>query len=610
MATVKTHHNQSAKEVQNYLIDKRERDELTTEHLCFLEDVTKDFTSVQKMHNTKGNNAIHLIQSWSPAESKTLTPEKIHEMGLELANRFASGHQYVVQTHTDQPHHHNHILLNPVNLETGKRIQNRLGHLETLRNINDDIARENGLSVLPRQDKLRRPGPSEHVQRINKFRGRSYIVDLVNKGDFARHHATNYDEYVSLLNAFDINVRIEPQNITYFYPGREHGKRGKRLGPALDKPGLEAKFQSNLEKYQTSPDLKKTLSELVALNRNVPEAGKTQEPITKPAAPLVSSRSEGITQPRSEELLQSLIPIEEIHKAKMQSILGYCQREKIDLTRNEQGQTVLTGREYVEVSDYSWTNHKNKTRGNAIDFVAHHRQTGYLNAVSILTQNPRLMLLEQHLGELKRPYQSFHVPRGEEAPRSQALGDLVKLLSHPKEHPVYNELFKRQGVHVAKSHSIFLYPESNPTGYLEYALDQHGNYKTIKRHGDISAPLYQRRGQSDELQLFVDPKMFLRKHPDIYLSKSKQGSVLALLEPSLPLVHQAVSRQNIKRVRLVSDSYAAKDPKFLQFKNELTQSLDPFSIDVSMAWEPSPELFKESRGRELDLSREIPFHGI
>lgn len=175
-------------------------------------------------------------------------------MGVELVNRFAPGHQYVVQTHTDQPHAHNHILINPVSIETGKRIQNKLGHIETLRNINDEIARERGLSVLPPQEKLRRPGPNEHVRRINQYRGRSYIVDMASKAHFAREHATGYEEYAAILSAFDVQVRIEPKNITYFYPGKEHGKRGRNLDPRLDKPALEQKFAANRARLVASPE--------------------------------------------------------------------------------------------------------------------------------------------------------------------------------------------------------------------------------------------------------------------------------------------------------------------------------------------------------------------
>lgn len=119
-------------------------------------------------------------------ESKTLTPDRVHGIGVELANRFAPGHQFVVQTHSDQAHLHNHIVINPVSLETGKRIQNKLENIRIVRGMNDDICRSYGLEVLPPQDKLTRPGPNEKARRIQNYRGKSYIIDLANKAERLR----------------------------------------------------------------------------------------------------------------------------------------------------------------------------------------------------------------------------------------------------------------------------------------------------------------------------------------------------------------------------------------------------------------------------------------
>jgi Restriction endonuclease len=206
----------------------------------------------------------------------------------------------------------------------------------------------NGLSVLPKQDKLRRPGPNEHALRIESHRGRSYVVDLSNKASFARHHSTSYEEYGAYLKNFDIDIRVEPQNITYFYPGRTHGKRGKRLKPELDKPGLEEKFAENQERLRNSPELQKTVSQIASRNL---------------ALPIEETR---------EHVSTGLIPIEEIQLAKLKSIPAYCEKEKIKLLTDEQGKRVIAGREFVEVSEYGWFNHRNKTRGNMIDFVVNH----------------------------------------------------------------------------------------------------------------------------------------------------------------------------------------------------------------------------------------------
>lgn len=352
MATVKILYNQTAKHLERYLLEHQAQAlaEGTfvpqTEHLVFLEGMTQEFAQVQAQLNTRsGNGALHLVQSWKPQESQLLSPAQIHGMGVALAQRFAPGHQFVIQTHTDQPHHHNHIVINPVHFETGKRIQNKLENVHALRDLNDVIAREHGLSVLPPQASLKRPGPNEKAQRIEAYRGKSYIVDLTQKAHFARAHAANFEQYLELLSGFNIEARIENQTITYFYPGRAVGKRGKNLAPELDKAGLEKKFAD----HRTPKPL-------------APQVGESK---------LSSSSASSLS-------FESLIPLEEIQKAKAHSILQYCRKEKIALVEQVQDgerKRVLKGREHVELFEYHWINHKNKTQGTVIDFVANHQKS-------------------------------------------------------------------------------------------------------------------------------------------------------------------------------------------------------------------------------------------
>src|SRR5699024_12624038 len=62
----------------------------------------------------------HVIQSLKPDE---LTPEKANQVGLELAKKLAPNHEVAVYTHDDTNHVHNHIVINSVNFETGKKYQ-------------------------------------------------------------------------------------------------------------------------------------------------------------------------------------------------------------------------------------------------------------------------------------------------------------------------------------------------------------------------------------------------------------------------------------------------------------------------------------------------------
>lgn len=576
---VKILRNNDASKLEKYLINKLAMEGPTTEHSCDLDGMTKEFKGVQNDFNSKGNNAIHLIQSLSPKESKILTKDQVHELGIKLAERFAPGHQYVVQTHTKEEHAHNHIVINPVHMETGKRIQNKLEYIPIVRGFNDQIAKEHGLEVLPPQEKIRNQGPKEISKRIDTYRGKSYILDLASKAEFARTHATNYDQYVAVLNSFDIQVRIEPQNITYFYPGKNHGKRGKNLSPKLDKEGLENTFSRNRERAQ--------------------QLGID----SKPASALVSKRAEEITKPRPSELEQSLIPIEELNRAKTGNILRYCEKSKIKLTQDEKGATVLKGRPYVEVSDHTWINHRNKTRGNIIDFVSSHHQVGYLKAVSIINDNPNLLLLESLSKSPSARYQSFYVPKEEAAPRAEAIAQLSKLIGHQHSNPVYGELFRRQCVHVNKSGAIRFFAEKEPSGYLEFTPVQ-GSYKT-KKEGSLSTPLIQKKSQNGRLIISTDPVETLKRRPEMIAgSRNTREGLVILMEPSVDAAKKAIATQrNIKNVKIMSDS---REPGILQFFNELKSALNPFSIETELVWHRDlPRSKPEPPNHEIGLTRDL-----
>ncbi|CAM6053771.1 unnamed protein product [Sphagnum tenellum] len=404
MATVKILYGKTADRLENYL-KEREQDHqeigckvITTEHSCFLNGMASEFKQVQADCGSEGNDALHIIQSWSPEESKQLTAEQVNVMGMEMVQKFSEGHQFIIQTHTDEAHFHNHIIVNPVHMETGKRIQNKRKNLYQLRDINDDIARAHGLSVLPKQPKLKRSGPSEKVRRIEAYRGKSYIIDLGKKAQFARSYATGMDDYCSILSGFNISTRVENKNITYFYPGRNVGKRGRNLSHELDLEGLEKKFLENRTRIQSEPNFRKLVEQV---------KGSYSPPYKSGVPPSKESR------PSKEDELR-IIPPDALKHAKQQSILKYCSESKIELSQTKDGRKVIAGREHLEVSDYLWINHKNKTRGNVIDFVSTHRNCSLMDAISHLTgkTEDEAKLLE---GDVRRDLALGNDPRPLEA---------------------------------------------------------------------------------------------------------------------------------------------------------------------------------------------------
>src|SRR5699024_4541845 len=79
-----------------------------------------------------------------------VTPEKANQVGLELAKKLAPNHEVAVYTHDDTNHVHNHIVINSVNFETGKKYQAhgkeaKIGRASCREKVIIRVTREDGI---------------------------------------------------------------------------------------------------------------------------------------------------------------------------------------------------------------------------------------------------------------------------------------------------------------------------------------------------------------------------------------------------------------------------------------------------------------------------------
>ncbi len=103
--------------------------------------------------------AYHLRQSFVPGE---ITPEEANRIGCELAKRFTNGnHAFIVCTHIDKHHIHNHIIWNSTSLDCTRKFRNFWGSTRAVRRLNDTLCIENGLSIVE--------NPKRHGKSYNKW---------------------------------------------------------------------------------------------------------------------------------------------------------------------------------------------------------------------------------------------------------------------------------------------------------------------------------------------------------------------------------------------------------------------------------------------------------
>mgnify|MGYP000490088785 CR=1 FL=1 len=133
---------------------KTENGILVTSYGCTPQTAEAEFMLMRREYLTitgrrRGKDdvlAYHLRQSFKPGE---ITPEEANRLGCELAQRFTKGnHAYIVCTHIDKAHVHNHIIWNSTALDEQRKFRNFWGSTRAVRRLNDTICIENGYSIV------------------------------------------------------------------------------------------------------------------------------------------------------------------------------------------------------------------------------------------------------------------------------------------------------------------------------------------------------------------------------------------------------------------------------------------------------------------------------
>jgi len=608
MSVVKIMFVKHAKNLLRYVTDGRDGNDPVEAYNCSPNTASEDFDVIANLHHGLGDiSAIHIVQSWNEDESKKVMPEEFNVMGKQMVETKFPGHAYLVVTHTNTGRTHNHIIVSPWHSESGKKIENKKRHLYELRSINDTICKERGLSVINGKAKDRAARMPDKAQRVMRFNSRSWLADLSQKADFGRAYATSYDEYVGILSEFGIKTRVEEKNITYFYPGKDRGKRGNKLGRVYDKHELEKQFRANDLKFTAIPGLKDKIRQTIGTGGDV--KGKlsalpntTYFPGHKDYSRF-THESRSCTQkvlPHQRDLLASMIPIEELRKARMSNIPKYCKERNIPLVQRPDGKTVLKGREFVEISEFSWRNTRNRTEGSLIEFVAAHQNLSILQAVAKINYHPRLLLLEKHFGEVGRKFTSFYVPKPQQAHNETGIQKALSLFTaHGLDRRHLAHGLRSELVHIDKSGLIRIFGKDDEHGALEFF--QNGDCKWQRQtRGNVSKPFFSKSSKDRSARIYVDPLLFLKHHGSNALSSAKHSQdVLCLLEPNSRLVDQFITGNRfLANITFVTSADSKEHPIEIDFFNNLKSHCHSHGIKVD-----HNDKLDLGRGRGIDFSR-------
>ena len=247
MATTKISATKSTSRAINYA-EKRAEEKSGLN--CDIDYAKSSFKATRELYGKTGGNEGHvIIQSFKPGE---VTPEQCNQLGLALAEKFAPNHQVAVYTHNDTDHVHNHIVINSIDLETGKKFNNNKQALRDLRDFNDDVCREHGLSV-PEKDtaRLRYTQTEKAIADPNTKSTAQYSWKDDIREAIDQSTATNMDEFKDHLSQYGIKIaRVTPKSITYRHLAEDKKVRGRRLGEDYNKGGIEDGFERQIQRQQ------------------------------------------------------------------------------------------------------------------------------------------------------------------------------------------------------------------------------------------------------------------------------------------------------------------------------------------------------------------------
>ena len=247
--------------------DKTDGKMLISSFGCSYETADIEFGYTLSQALDKGSNlAFHLIQSFAPGE---VDYEKAHEIGKQLADAVTKGqHEYVVTTHIDKGHIHNHVIFCAVNFVDHHKYNSNKRSYYGIRNMSDKLCRENGLSVVV-------PGKGSKGKSYAEYQaektGTSWKGKLKIAVDALIPQVSSFEELLTRLQA--AGYEIKPgKYVSCRAPGQERFTRLKTLGADYTEEAIRERIAGRRAKAAKAPREQRDVSLLINIENSIKAA--------------------------------------------------------------------------------------------------------------------------------------------------------------------------------------------------------------------------------------------------------------------------------------------------------------------------------------------------
>jgi hypothetical protein len=226
--------------------EKTKKGELVTGYCCDPPVADEQFLLAKKEYEhitgrDQGEHnvlAYHIRQSFKPGE---VSPEEANRVGYELAERFFKGkHSFIVATHIDKLHIHNHIIVNSTTIDCTYKFKDFKRSGRAVRRLSDLICAEHGLSVIENP----KPSRGSYADWLDE-KPPSWSEQIKRKVDEILPACATFDAFIAAIRGTGCIVRDDKKHISITLPGQVRAIRLNTLGGEY----TEAAIRERLAQY-------------------------------------------------------------------------------------------------------------------------------------------------------------------------------------------------------------------------------------------------------------------------------------------------------------------------------------------------------------------------
>lgn len=261
--------------------------------------------------------AYHLIQSFSPDDP--LTAEQAFEIGKRFASQVTDGrYEYVIATHNDRGHLHNHIIFNAVDFVSHRKYQYNNKEKKRIRDISDKLCNENGLSVIEMTSGRKGKNYEEYQQSKAGTSWKERLADLIDK---AISESASFDEFLEKMELEGVEIK-RGKHISFRCGllGQERMTRGKQIGEGYTEDAIRARIDHD-ETYLSEHHLNPKQSPIernadIQSETDPAQSEKSKDAENRPAVKKPIWKKNALSNSFKNKSINLLVKTSEIEKAR------------------------------------------------------------------------------------------------------------------------------------------------------------------------------------------------------------------------------------------------------------------------------------------------------